>query len=323
MIVYYHKNCLDGLTAAWVVRKIFQDGDYFPMDYDDEPPTQDMIKGQDVYLVDFSFPPEVLVKMCESAYNVIVIDHHKSAIKAIEDYFSKNPTPYNLVTVLDVERSGAGLAWREFGLGEEEIPYLVKYVEDHDLWRFEYGDRTKAICAGICTFPLTFNTLDMLHARSEEDLYKEGRTALRMQQQMVDWHIENCVKLIETETGHRVPLINAPRYIASHVADRLTPDYPYVIVYYDLEDKRHVSMRSSYGKGFFANDPVDLSILATRFGGGGHPGAASFRIPIERNQVPLIPKRGFLSKTKDLINDSCSTISDLFENLLTVLKNSD
>ncbi len=54
-LVIYHHNCPDGFTAAWIANKYLRDAELRPMDYTDEPPTDDEVRDREVYVVDFSF----------------------------------------------------------------------------------------------------------------------------------------------------------------------------------------------------------------------------------------------------------------------------
>src|SRR6478736_8978193 len=91
----YHSPCYDGFTAAWVVRQAFPDAKFIGANYGDEPPD---VRGKEVIVVDFSYPRDVLERMHEQAKSLLVLDHHKSAEKALEGlYYAK----------FDMSRSGA------------------------------------------------------------------------------------------------------------------------------------------------------------------------------------------------------------------------
>ena len=65
IIIIYHSNCLDGFGSAYIAWKQFgEDADYIPAHYGNSPPD---VKDKKVYIVDFSYPREVLLKMAEDA----------------------------------------------------------------------------------------------------------------------------------------------------------------------------------------------------------------------------------------------------------------
>ena len=59
--------------------------------------------------------------------DVIVIDHHKTAMQSLEglsDAITKR---------FDMQECGATLAWKTF-FPKEPVPVLLQYVRDRDLW---------------------------------------------------------------------------------------------------------------------------------------------------------------------------------------------
>lgn len=70
-----------------------------------------------------------------------------------------------------------------------------------------------------------------------------------------------------------VPVVNAPYYLVSDVAGELAQDAPDGIAagwWYNKDGSATFSLRS--------RGDVDVGELATHYGGGGHPGAAGFRV---------------------------------------------
>ena len=76
----YHAHCLDGFTAAWVVKKHFGFGadkiDFHAAQYGEEPP---FVLGRDVIMVDFSFKRDMLIDMAKVANAIVMLDHHQDA----------------------------------------------------------------------------------------------------------------------------------------------------------------------------------------------------------------------------------------------------
>lgn len=63
--VIYHKNCADGFGAAWCFwRKYGTKAEYFGGVYNRPPPD---VTGKEVYLVDFSYPIDVVQQMLRDA----------------------------------------------------------------------------------------------------------------------------------------------------------------------------------------------------------------------------------------------------------------
>ncbi len=88
-LVIYHANCTDGFGAAFAAWLKLGDGaEYLPMNYGEvkTPADFDMkvslaAKGNDVYILDFSFPREVMDALFQHAKRVVWLDHHASVMK--------------------------------------------------------------------------------------------------------------------------------------------------------------------------------------------------------------------------------------------------
>lgn len=188
-LVIYHANCFDGITAAWVARKYFRDRGHEPemkaAYYTEAAPD---VKGRAVYIVDFSYPREVLTKMYEEAALLVVLDHHKTAKEALEGLpFCK----------FDMTKSGAMLAW-EFFFPEQNYPGIVAYMQDYDLWKFEmYKSREfHAYCS-----TLNKNDIDTIEALSVnfgmrfEEYAKVGKVILEYNEMLVKLMCKNPIWL--------------------------------------------------------------------------------------------------------------------------------
>src|SRR6266568_4571929 len=93
-LIISHAHCSDGLSAAWVFYKIYPDATFVFAKYGDAPPD---VNGKEVYILDFSYPRETLLKTNAQARGLLVLDHHKSAKEDLEDL---------LFCQFDMNRSG-------------------------------------------------------------------------------------------------------------------------------------------------------------------------------------------------------------------------
>ena len=140
-VVFYHANCADGLLAAHIAYKFFEaesktEGtslaliDFVPIQYGNPLPYD--ISGLDVYILDFSFPPQQMKEIIEKAMKVVWLDHHKSAIEA----FTANSSMFSeygqdeFEYHLSMEKSGAMLAFEYFFPEALVIPLSVQFVDD-------------------------------------------------------------------------------------------------------------------------------------------------------------------------------------------------
>lgn len=267
--VLYHGNCFDGMAAAWAAwRKFGNSAEYKPVTYgpkDINEMMQDCYENANIndelYIVDFSFPREVLEALHNKVVKLVVLDHHKTAQKDLEglDY-----------CIFDMEKSGARLAWEYFhpNLG---IPRLVQYIEDRDLWRFKL-EHSCYVNAFIQSFPMfieQYDYLDMSIETSFDDCVSEGIGIERYKNTMVE---TMCKYYYLGKIGdYEVPIVNAT-ILFSEVGNRLCqlyPQYPFAAYY-------TVKKNGSYQWGLRSIGDFDVSVVAKQYGGGGHKNAAGF-----------------------------------------------
>ncbi len=262
----FHSNCLDGFTAAWVVRRHFAshttpiEADFHAANYGEAPPD---VTGRQVIIVDFSYPREVLLEMGKQASSVTVIDHHKTAAAALEF------PPPNVVTYFDMERSGARLTW-DFYFPGETPPDIVRFVEDRDLWRFKYPG-TRAYCQLLGSLDMTFEEWDDIAGDAANAVIIVGEQLLRQH----DKHVQTCLRMAErpmTIGGVTVPTANVPVMYASDAGNMMAKGAPFSATYVDTLHSRVFSLRST-------DAGLDVSDVAKRYGGGGHRNAAGFKVP--------------------------------------------
>ena len=132
--VIYHAHCTDGFGAAYSAWKLLGNrAEYHACTHGQKPPD---VKGKNVVILDFSFDNKTTKKMIKQAANLLVIDHHKSAVVELHDIAN---------TYFDMTKSGAMLSWEFFHPGKEP-PKFIKYIQDRDLWewKLEYSKEFSA-----------------------------------------------------------------------------------------------------------------------------------------------------------------------------------
>lgn len=256
VLCIYHRDCLDGVGAAWVVWRHFKnlgiEIELVAAAYNNKLPNVD---GKMVYVVDFSYPRNVMLELLERAHDVVVLDHHTTAKKNLEGLF-----------VIDESHSGAMLAWKYFN--HTPPPEGLLYVEDRDLWKFKYPNTNYWVTAAF-SYPFNVEQFDALMNTDPLDLVAEGRILLRKHEQDTD-RVSMNARMMKC-MGYDVPVVNANIFFASDLGHILSKDYPFALVYMDLPKGRKYSIRSQKGR-------TDVSKIAEYFGGGGHADASGFTI---------------------------------------------
>lgn len=270
-LVIYHGNCWDGFCAAWVAKKALRDIEAVPAQYGQPPPN---CAARNVFMLDFSYPREVMRAVASEADAIVVIDHHKTAEAALvgldEEY-----APY-LTTVFDMKKSGGRLTWEWFtSMGydlptphQPRVPWLVDYTEDRDLWRHAL-EGTQEINAALRSYPLEFDLWDQFEQKDPRStFYYEGAAIRRREKQIVEEHVRNA-RIENFDGTWTVPIVNATT-LFSEIAGELAKGQPFAACYFDRQDgKRQWSLRSE-------PNGLDVSEIAKAHGGGGHQHAAGF-----------------------------------------------
>lgn len=271
--VIYHAGCMDGFTAAWVCHKYFKETPtnikYIPGVYQEKPKDENgneiIFKNSSIYLVDFSYKKDYLKELLDNNNKLVIIDHHKSAYEDLKDF-----NHLFLYKNFDLNHSGSMLCWRYFFGIDSEPPTALKHIEDRDLWKFKLP-KTKEIVAALFSYEMTFENWDELMEDSKLlSLYTEGLTLERKFNKDCKNLVEYMARTIEFE-GYKVPLINVPYMYSSEVGNILAKNQPFSVSYYDTPNHRKFSLRST-------DEGVDVSVIAVKYGGGGHRNAASFKV---------------------------------------------
>jgi len=259
ILCIYHKDCADGFAAALAV-KLWADesslpSEFIPAHYGDTAPD---VTGKDVLIVDFSYPRETLLEMNKKASSLKVIDHHKTAQESLKglDF-----------CLFDMDKSGAVLTW-EYLLPNRSVPELFLYIQDRDLWKWEYP-LSNAISAGLQLLEFDLDVWGKyIQNQALIELVDKGQVIVSYQEQCINKTIRSEIPMVPI-AGHTVPCINTTHLI-SETGNELAKGHPFCAMYFETAEHRIYSLRS-------AKDGIDVSEIAKLFGGGGHFHAAGFK----------------------------------------------
>lgn len=268
----YHGGCDDGFCAALIIRYMWPEIKFYPGVYGKEPPD---VTGKRVIMVDFSYKRPIMEAMAKTVASLFVLDHHKTAqedLAGLEEWAAKEGIIAPVEVTFDMDHSGAWLAWN-FCHTDAPTPEFVNLIEDRDLWRFAYGDRTRHFSAALRTYPMDFDTWIVLTSRVDL-LVEEGKIILRAHQANIKKFLEDS--FMERIGTYEVPCCNVPYHYASDTAHELLkryPNAPFTAAWFKRGDGLfQASLRSE-------DHRLDVSEIAKRYGGGGHRNAAGFQVP--------------------------------------------
>jgi len=266
IVVIYHKRCEDGFGAAYAAWKKFGDtAEYLPAGYGDDLP--EGLEGKEVYILDFCYEMEgAMDRLATITKKLVVLDHHASSRGIVES------TPNH---VYDATRSGATIAWTYFH-PNTPMPRLMRHLEDGDLYRFALPE-TADIFSYLVVQPYDFTVWDDMVHRLEDD---NGRQEILTKASIYTEYFEKmshlCIEAAkkvhfegyECYFATTLPSITMRSYVCHQLYKKLPP---IAIVVTAHPDGFGVSIRS--------DGSVDVSKIAEKYGGGGHPGSSGFFIP--------------------------------------------
>lgn len=289
--IFYHANCLDGSTAALAAWLALGDEHvrYRPLAYGAPLPT-DIEAGTDVYFLDVTPSRQVLLDLAKVAGRITVIDHHTSAQAALAGLTEQAANTLGacwIRTTFDLDHSGAVLAWNHWH-PDQPAPRLFTLVEDRDLWRFhlpeskplhyalerlEHSENPRVLAEYI-THPDTLGIAIDFGRVIHQYLTAQWTQIARRASDRLCWPHGP----LDERLAPRYRLINCPPMWFSDVGHHILeahPDIDLAILYHDTRgtERRTYSLRSR------PNGP-DCARLAAQLGGGGHPNAAGFTLPI-------------------------------------------
>ena len=264
IVVLYHADCEDGLGGAWVAHSKFGDkASYIPVKYGFPPPN---VKDKAVYMIDFTYSESVMADIVKDAVRVISIDHHisvKRLCESLDDH------------LFSIKHSGAVLAFKYF-YPDRKMPLILRYIEDIDLWKFSMRDSDK-FSGFIRSIPYDLKSFNKL-ARNFEDpikrrgYMKEGLLILRYNNSIIEYLISNGSEVLFEKK--RAFAVNSPVLNSEIGGEILKRGYPVAIIWAAYGRYVKISLRSGR--------KVDVSKIASRYGGGGHHSASGFELPLNK-----------------------------------------
>lgn len=281
MLIYHH-NDLDGRCSAAIVYYAMVNSGKHPEDilccevdykYDWKKipmPTID----EEVVIVDFSFRDEHMAKLVGMSNNKLTwIDHHQTILDS----------PFNKPAIAGIrteDKAACELTW-EYFLPNIVMPWAVKYIGDHDAWKFKYGNDTRNFIVGM-----------MMGKQDPRDeswrmLFVNGntivhqiKTAGRICLNYRDNFLREYRKSFGFETefdGHKAYAIGLCMFGSYAFGEKLD-EYPLCISFEWDGRKWTVGLYSKPGT-------INVADIAKKYSGGGHPNAAGMildNLPFKR-----------------------------------------
>lgn len=306
-MVIYHNPCADGTGSAYSAWKYLsnkypeREVTYFPTNHGKPPPD---VTGKNVLICDFSYKKNYLNDMIKSANNLLIIDHHKTAVKELEDI----PDKYK---IFDMDHSGAMLTW-EYFYPTEPAPLMISYIQDRDIWtnKLPYVNE---YASWFFTLPHEFEEYDKYF---DDKVFQQMLETKGVGMVEKDKHNINQVSPFASvkfqkigDTYLFIVYLNTT-ILKSEVGNVIITENKYAdfsVVYNinDYNDTTSFSFRST-------NKNYDASKIASYLGGGGHRNACGSKVSYVTNSLPATTlDNGKLYKNLEKVYFNAMVIGDM------------
>lgn len=286
-VVIYHERCIDGFGAAFAAW-LYLSNRYAttgpaPPDktlYIGSSPYKSFpseVEGKNVVMVDLCYKLPVMTEMLTKVKSLLVLDHHKSS----EEAMASLPAS---IQNFDTSKSGAMLSWEYFH-PTTPAPLLIQYIQDRDLWtkKLPFTDEFASMSQ---MWPQTFD--HYLQYLDGQRLLAEMTTKGDAYRELVEKYVTESsdravVKFMEIDKRFfLVAHVNETGSYNSDVGNRMLLTKPYAD--FAVTFKVHaggtaMSLRSDSTR-------ADVSLIATKFGGGGHRNASGCAVNYPANSLP-------------------------------------
>lgn len=281
-VVIYHRADFDGIFCREIARKFLPGAELIGWDYGDPVPAIGA-DVQELYILDLS------VEELMSDPRLIWIDHHKSAMEK----YAKSNRGYRIDGV-----AACRLAWQYFtwqncirrSVPTLDLPGKVAFVErrvseptavrlagEYDIWDkrdpnaevFQFGLRSRDLTDA--DWQMLLQTDPVIADGLVDGLLCNGRLLQRYQQDVDASTVKSRSFEVAFE-GLRFLALNTPRCNSLTFAAAVKPEHDGLMGFFWNGESWAVSL---YGAG---KRDIDLSVIAVKFGGGGHRQACGFRV---------------------------------------------
>jgi len=273
LIIYHGRHCPDGFAAAMAAWLYFEgQATFLDQDHGDTQSVNDLpaLEGRAVYVLDFSFSASILHDIEDRAAKLVVLDHHLSAYNDLTGFVFRKGMVY-----FDMKKSGARLAW-EFFHPHTPLPDLIRFVEDRDLWNWQYP-QSAGFLASLDMEPFDFARWNTIAGFDQPQLlaYIERGQAMNDKfNHLADTLVKAAQPLVFNGTSGL--MVNVPSVFHSRVGDILSGQSGTFALMWTVDKMGVVKcgLRSRHG--------FDCIALAQSMGGGGHPQACGFKMNVNR-----------------------------------------
>ncbi len=286
LVIYHGRNCPDGFAAALAAWLYFEGrAEFLALDHGDIKTLDDLpaLNGRAVYILDFSFSMEIMLGIEARTAKLVMLDHHQSAAEKLTGFACRCGAVH-----FDMTKSGARLAW-EFFQPDLAVPDLVRFVEDRDIWVWQYPE-SHGFLAALDMEPFDFERWMAIARFGPEQLGEfmvRGQAMDEKFKKIALGIAEGAQPLVFN--GEAGWMVNAPGVFHSLVGNMLSQKSGAFALLWNVDKTGLVKV------GLRSQRPFNCIPLAESMGGGGHAQACGFNMDARR--LPELLTGVFVSDT--------------------------
>lgn len=284
MKCFYH-NDADGKCAGFWVRfsadltkRSESYYEFIEMSYERPFPIDSIVPNEQIYIVDYSISPDEMRELLKITKDVTWIDHHKTAIEKYRGF------EHDIRGIRYDGIAGCMLTccylnhMTEHGIGDirpfdismtEDVPMFTKLIADWDVWKFDYGDKTRSFITAFNSYDFNPESIEwnrFFKSDSVTDMINEGTTMLKYRDGWAKEYLKRFGFEVNFE-GLNCFAVNLGNCNSEYFKSLPEGKYDAFMPFAYNGEKWTVSMYSK------THDVFDI---CKKYGGGGHAKAAGF-----------------------------------------------
>lgn len=272
--IFYHSADLDGHCSGAIAKHRFPKAELYPINYNQPFPWEIVETADSVYMMDFGLQPFEQMHRLNASSRLVWIDHHVSAIEAYK------ASGEIILGKREVGKGACELAW-ECLYPDVDMPRFIHLLGRYDVWDhsdqalwddeilpFQYGLRLEN------TDPSKnwefWNKLFLADNAYYETAIERGKLILSYVAQTSARYMHSHAYEIQFE-GLRALAVNAGNVSSRFFESMYNPARHDIMIAYS-------NIRGQFwGVTLYSDKPeVNCAVIAKKYGGGGHKGAAGF-----------------------------------------------
>ena len=277
-ILCLHHNDADGRASAAIVRRALGSiVKLYEISYGDAIPFGEIDQAEQVIVVDFSLPRNIMAQIGAEG-KLTWIDHHISAMKEMADLAVHWPGKR------DISEAACVLTWQYY-FPKLPVPRPIILIGDRDIWRMAEPE-TRPFNEGLHQQNTRPDQVELWQKllEGDPDLLKNltDTGAVLLQARLMQ--LRRAARRYGFEVrfeGYYTLAINRP---GEGELGEIVSEMGYEIGYFYTESMQNGRLTTSV---MLTSRQVDVSLIAQKFGGGGHRGASGFSF--ERSSAQPFP----------------------------------